>query len=185
MPFENFDWKALVRTVAPAIGTALGGPVGGLAVQAISNALLGTPDAPEEEIALAVARATPEQLLALKKADQDFAKEMRALDIDLERIAAGDRDSARKREAATGDKITPRVLAVVVVGGFLGMVAAVLLGKVSGISDPVAAGMIGTLIGYVSAKADQVVSYYFGSSAGSAAKNATLDKLAMQKGERQ
>jgi hypothetical protein len=63
-----------------------------------------------------------------------------------------------------GNRATPRWLAGIIVGGFLGMVWYVLSGK--------AAGMIGTLIGYVSAKADQVVSYYFGSSAGSAEKNA-------------
>jgi uncharacterized membrane protein YeaQ/YmgE (transglycosylase-associated protein family) len=173
----NFDWKALVRTVAPVIGTALGGPLGNLAAQTLSNVLLGTPDGTEEQISTALASATPDQLLALKKADQEFAVRLRELDVDLERIAAGDRDSARKREASVGDKLTPRVLSIVVVGGFLGMVAAVLMGRVTGITDPTAAGMIGTLIGYVSAKADQVVSYYFGSSAGSAAKSETLDKI--------
>ena len=33
-----------------------------------------------------------------------------------------------------------------------------------------AGAVIGTLIGYVSAKAEQVIAYYFGSSAGSKAK---------------
>jgi hypothetical protein len=36
------------------------------------------------------------------------------------------------------------------------------------------AGLVGTMIGYASAKADQVVSYYFGSSAGSKAKDETI-----------
>jgi hypothetical protein len=37
--------------------------------------------------------------------------------------------------------------------------------------------MVGTLIGYASAKADQVVSYYFGSSAGSDRKNVLIDRM--------
>ena len=65
----GFDWKALVRTVAPVIGTALGGPIGNLAAQAISTVFLGTPDGTEDQIAEAVARATPEQLLALRQAN--------------------------------------------------------------------------------------------------------------------
>lgn len=174
MAWDREDWKNLVRTVAPGLATALGGPLAGAAVQTISNAVLGKPDGTEEEVAVAVASGGADALLKLKEAENTFAVKMKELGVDLEKVHAGDRNSAREREVKTGDVWTPRLLAATIIGGFLAMVASVLLGKVSGITDPVAAGMIGTLIGYVSAKADQVVSYYFGSSAGSAAKTDLL-----------
>jgi hypothetical protein len=168
------DWKAIVGAVAPALGTALGGPLAGLAVSTISDALLGKPNGTDAEIAVALKAGGPDALLKLKEADQHFAVRMRELDIDLERINQADRGNAREREAKTGDRATPRALAGIIVGAFLGMVWYVLSGRVEGLKDPVAAGMIGTLIGYVSAKADQVVSYYFGSSSGSSEKTALL-----------
>lgn len=127
-------------------------------------------------LATALQAGGPDALLRLKQADQAFAVRMQELGIDLERVHANDRADARGREVKTGDKATPRVLAGLIVGGFLLMVWFVLAGHVGGLKDPVAAGLIGTLIGYVSAKADQVVSYYFGSSAGSAEKTALLGK---------
>ena len=88
----------LVKTVAPSIATAVGGPLAGMATKMISEALLGKPDGTEDELLQAAKNATPEQLLALKKAEQDFAIKMRELDIDLERISNEDRNSARNRE---------------------------------------------------------------------------------------
>jgi len=96
---------------------------------------------------------------------------MKELDVDLERIAAGDRAGARKREQSVGGWANP-VLAGFVVAGFFASVYAVLGGFV--VADTVNAGMIGTLVGYVSAKADQVVSYYFGSSSGSKSKDGLI-----------
>jgi len=174
MAWNREDWKNLVKTVAPGLATALGGPLAGAAVQTISTAVLGKPDGTEEEVAVAVASGGADALLKLKEAENAFTIKMKELGVDLEKVHAGDRNSAREREVKTGDVWTPRILAATIIGGFLAMVASVLLGKVTGITDPVAAGMIGTLIGYVSAKADQVVSYYFGSSAGSAAKTDLL-----------
>ena len=171
------DWKSIVSTVAPWIGTALGGPLGGMAVSAIADAL-GLSDKAEETIKQALSGASPEQMLAIKNADQSFALQMQELGFkqvkDLEAIAADDRKDARDREVKTGDNLTPRVLAAVIIIGFLMMVWYVLSGQVAMLKDPIAAGMIGTLIGYVSAKADQVVSYYFGSSAGSRDKTSLL-----------
>jgi hypothetical protein len=170
------DWKSLLGSVAPTLATALGGPVAGLATKALVGVLGLGEGAGEKEISKAIAGASPETLLALKKADQDFAVQMKTLDIDLERIAAGDRDSARKRESAVNDW-TPKILAGVIVGGFLGTVYLVLAGYVEGLKDPMTATLTGTLIGYVSAKADQVVAYYFGSSASSRSKDATIASL--------
>ena len=67
----------LVRTVAPSIASAVGGPLAGMATRAISEALLGKPDGTEEELTQAVATATPEQLLALKQAENEFSIKMR------------------------------------------------------------------------------------------------------------
>lgn len=166
----------LVRTVAPTIASAVGGPLAGMATRAISEALLGKPDGTEQELEQAAATATPDQLLALKKAENDFAVRMRELDIDLERIANEDRNSARNREIQTKDWM-PRILAFVVVGGFMITVFLVLLGYVEGMRDPLMATTVGTLIGFVSAKCEQVVAYYFGSSAGSKAKDEAMNRM--------
>lgn len=167
---------SLVRTVAPSLASAVGGPLAGMAVRTISDALLGKPDGTEDELAQAAAKATPEQLLALKKAEQDFAIKMRELDIDLERLSNEDRNSARNREIQTRDWM-PRILAFVVVGGFMLTVFLVLLGHVDGMKDPLMATTVGTLIGFVSAKCEQVVAYYFGSSAGSKAKDEAMSHM--------
>lgn len=165
------DWKKIVGTVAPTIATALGGPVAGMAVRAVSEAL-GLPEgATKDDAALALASATPEQLAALKKADQDFALEMRRLDIDVEKISADDRDSARKREMSLGNaaSIGVNAMAFTILCGFFYAVHWVLTGEMP--ADPNKQMLIGTVVGYVSAKADQVVSYFFGSSSSSARKD--------------
>lgn len=170
------DWKSIVAAVAPGLATALGGPLAGVAVSALSQELLGKPDGTQDEVGAAISTGGIDALTRIKAADQAFAVRMRELDIDVERIHQTDRADARGREAKTGDRWTPRVLAGVIVGGFLSVVWYVISGRVEALRDPVAAGLIGTMIGYVSAKADQVTSYYFGSSAGSAEKNALLVK---------
>lgn len=174
----KIDWKKIVGTVAPALATALGGPLAGVAVKTIATQILGKPDATEQEVEAAILGADPQTLIRLKELDQEFKTTMINAGIKLEEIAAADRNSARQREVQAGDHWTPRVLASVVVGGFLACVYAVLSGYVNGLDDPAVVGIVGTLIGYTSAKADQVVSYYFGSSASSKAKDDTISTIA-------
>lgn len=165
------DWKNVIGTVAPWIATALTGPLGGMAVGALADAL-GLSDKTESAIKQALSGATPEQMLAIKQADQNFAVRMQELGFQnvqaLEKIAADDRDSARKREISVQD-YTPRILAYLIIGGFLGMAYGVLFKQMS--ADSVLAG---TIIGYLSAKAEQVAAYYFGSTAGSRQKTELL-----------
>ena len=174
----KFDWKKLVGTVAPTLATALGGPLAGVAVKTIATQLLGNDKATEQEVAEAMAGADPQTLIRLREIDAEFKKTMTDAGIQLEKIAADDRASARNREAATHDSWTPRILATVVIGGFLWCVYAVLSGYIKELKDPMIATLVGTMIGYTSAKADQVVSYYFGSSASSKAKDETISTIA-------
>ena len=164
------DW---LKQIAPTIATAMGGPLAGMAIKAISEALLGKPDGTEEELAQAATKATPEQLLALKKAENDFALQMRELDIDLERIAGADRDSARNREIKTKDW-TPKLLAGGITIGYFGVLFYMLTHGLptTGGSEAmlVMLGTLGTAFG-------GVMAYYFGSSAGSKEKTEALSRM--------
>jgi len=104
----------LIENVAPTIATALLGPVGGMAVKALSTALLGHPDGSEDDIRTALATATPDQIAAIKKIDADFKVQMKSLDIDLVRIAASDRASARDMAVGT-HSLTPSIMSYVIV----------------------------------------------------------------------
>jgi hypothetical protein len=170
-----FDWRALVKSIAPTIGTALGGPLGGVAGLALAK-VLGVPDASagdDSALAAAVQGANPEQLLALKKADQDFALQMQKLGFEnlqaLEAIAAGDRASAREREIKTADW-TPKVLGMAITLGFFGLLFWLMRHEVPAASKDILNVMLGSLgTAWIS-----VVTYYFGSSAGSARKDEIL-----------
>jgi len=73
--------KGILGAVAPTIGTALGGPMGGMAAKMIAEAL-GVDNDPKK-IEKAIQAATPEQLAELKKIDADFDVKMKELDVDL------------------------------------------------------------------------------------------------------
>ena len=73
--------KSLLGAVAPGIGQALGGPLGGAAAQAIAGALGCGTD--EKSITAAVQKATPEQLTQIKTAELDFQARMKELDVDI------------------------------------------------------------------------------------------------------
>lgn len=171
MPDFFDDALSVLGQLAPGIATAIGGPLAGMAVQALTGALGMGEGASKEDVLRAVAGASPEQLAAIKKADQDFAVRMKELDIDIYALDQADRASARDREAKVGGLANP-VLATFVMAGFFGVSAAVIFGNAG--ADPATSTIVGAIIGYASAKADQVVSYYFGSSAGSKRKTEAM-----------
>jgi hypothetical protein len=164
---KNFG--PLLGQLAPSIATALGGPLAGVAVKTLSNALFGHENGTEEQISEAMASATPDQLAAIKKIDADFKVQMKSLDIDLERIAAGDRDSARKMQSETKDWV-PKVLAIVITLGFFGILIWMLLNGMPKTGTEALLMMLGAL----GTAWTGVVNFYYGSSAGSKAKNDIL-----------
>jgi hypothetical protein len=143
------DWMKLVSTVAPWIGTALGGPLGGMAVEAAANAL-GLTDKTVDSVKQALAGVTPEQMLALKQADQNFALQMQALGFknvaDMEAIAAGDRDSARRMQTAKPSPV-PALLTCFVVGAFTATLVLLLKFDVPATNRDIVVYMIGQLSG--------------------------------------
>lgn len=175
------NWKDVVGKVAPTLGAALLGPLGGAAAEVIAGAL-GLNEKTEEAIKNALSGTTPEQLLALKKADQEFAVRTQELGLKREElsfgfereqlvVAAGDRDSARKREMAVGDKTT-RNLAYMITVGFFGVLATLMFADVSTQNESILYVMLGAL----GAAWSGVIAYYFGSTAGSRYKTEMLAK---------
>ena len=87
--------KKAVAKAAPKIAEQLGGPLAGAAVSAIARAIFGKEGATEEELAEALPHAGADQLIALKRAENEFRIALRAAALDEERIDAGDLASAR------------------------------------------------------------------------------------------
>lgn len=164
------DW---LKEIAPLIGAALGGPLGGAAASFIASQLgleAKTIEAVSE--VLNSGKMSPEQITSIKLAEIEFQRFLQSKDIDLEKINAGDRSSARDRESKTGDTLTPRMLACAVTLGFFGVLSWLLVvGKpdVGGDALLVMLGALGSAWG-------AIVSYYFGSTAGSLAKTQLLAK---------
>lgn len=167
----KFDWKSVVKTVAPALGTALGGPMGGMATRAIAGVLLGDEDAAEDAVEQAVKTANPDMFLKLKEADNAFAVKMKELSVDLEKINQEDRSSAR--EMATKTTLLPQmVLSGIFILGYVAVLYSVFSGGVGINAEDRPMAMI--LVGMLSAGVTQILNFFFGSSSGSKEKTAIL-----------
>jgi hypothetical protein len=163
------DWLSTLKQLAPTVASAILGPLGGIAVAAIGS-VLGVSDATQDKIAEVIknGQLTPEQIGEIKKLEMQYQENERERGFKYAELEFKDRDSARAREVGTKDN-TNKILAFVVIGAFLAMVGATLLGYAK-----VESVLAGTLVGYLSAKAEQVLAYYFGSSSGSKAKTDLL-----------
>jgi hypothetical protein len=188
------DWTSVIAKLAPMIATGLGGPLAGGAVSAIESVFGLTPaaeatiDDRKVSIGTAIQNATPDQLNALTKADNDYKLAMATAGFknqaDLEGIAL------RRDQAVLADVVDARKsnasnpvvmrLAIVVLVTFAVIMGAVLWGcyglLIGGITVKdvavVAAvsGLVGSVVGYVAANAQTVINFIFGGSLGSEKK---------------
>ena len=126
--------KTVIGTVAPSLGTALGGPMGGMAVNLVTKALGIDVKSSPKQLQAAVEQATPEQLAALKKVETEFEVRMKELDVDLFKLVA--------------------------LFGFVGYIFLVTLQPPSENSDTIVSLVLGYLGGLVSG----ISSFYFGAS---------------------
>ena len=162
------DW---LKTIAPTIATAMGGPLAGMAVDAIGNAL-GMKDATKEQVKdlLASGTLTSDQMASIKQADANLKVRMKELEIDMEKVHAGDRNSAREMAARTGDVWTPRVMALVVFLVWGAVNYKLFNGTINSDMRELVARALGTLDAVLMA----VIYYYYGSSSSSAAKTEAM-----------
>jgi hypothetical protein len=160
-----------LKQIAPTAATLLGGPLAGMAVDAIGKAI-GLSDATKEQVKDALSSGTlnADQMAAIKQAEADLVLKVKQLDIDMEKVHAGDRASARDMAVKTGDVLTPRIIALVVFIVWGAVNWKLFNGTISGDMRELVARALGTLDGTLLA----VVYYYFGSSSGSKDKTDSL-----------
>lgn len=180
------DIKAVIRQIAPIAAGLIGSPLAGVAVKVLGDAI-GMTSPTQERVVAAIqsGSVSPEQLAAIRQADGALKVRLAELGLDHEKIEADTTkaylaDTQQARTVHAGDRgvfwlgiaiLTTFALDVVatfwliysiLTGGLqikdVGMIAAVF-------------GILGTLNGYVAANAQQVISYYFGSSRGSNEKS--------------
>ncbi len=171
------DILKILTTVAPTLAATAIGPLGPVAVSALESALglqpSGDLPARQDAVAAAIAGASPETLLALKKADQDFQVRMTELGFaDAEaiaKLAGDDRASARAREQTVRDS-TPKILAYMITVGFFGLL---LLISFRPLPDK-STSIIDIMTGALGASWVSVCGFYYGSSSGSERKTELL-----------
>jgi hypothetical protein len=195
----SFDFIAAIKNVAPILASTFGTPLAGLAVKALVGFIPDSADAKavqdahaSDPVSGAVTKlgSLLEQgkiaIADIAKAEMAHAETMAQLGYkntyDLEKIAADDRDSARKRQIEMKDR-TPAHLAYMIIGGFFAFAIAQLvamLGYPEAVTKIPPQGwvVIGNISGYLAAEAKAAAGYFFGTSASSRDKDQTLADIA-------
>lgn len=158
----------LLKSAAPALATAVAGPLGGVALKAIAGKL-GVEDSVE---------AVTKHL----QANPMDAEKLAEIDVKKLEMEMKDRQDARNREIqlATNDsvpfinKIVTPVLALGVVTLSFILFAVLIFVNVT----PEAKDILIYILGVLSAAVTQILSYYFGSSQGSKDKSNEIKALA-------
>ena len=156
-----------LKTLAPTVATALGGPLAGMAVSAIAKAIGCSPD--EVQDVISSGKLTAEQVASIQLAELELKKQAQSMNLDFAKLIAEDKQSARDMQIATKSWI-PALLAVFVTIGFFG----ILLGLMTEHFKTSDALML--MLGSLATAWTGVMAFYFGSSASSQAKTELLAK---------
>lgn len=159
------DW---LKQIAPTIATALGGPLAGMAVSAVSKAIGVDEDKVQDMISSNKLNA--DQVAQLKLAEIELQRQAQELGLNFEKLAVDDRKSAREMQATTRSMMPP-ILAAAVTVGFFGIMILMFFNQIDS-NNPAILMMLGSL----GTAWTGIIAYYFGSSAGSQAKTEMMAK---------
>ena len=180
------NFREILKTIAPIAGSLIGGPLGGMAGKVLGDAI-GMKEPTIERIASAISTGSlsPEQVVAIRNADAALQIRLKELGLDEKKLEKEAeemylRDTQSARVAHAGDSgvfwLGMAVLIVMLIDtvATFWLVYAILteglrikdVGVVAAVF-----GILGTLNGYIAANAQQVLSFYFGSSRGSQDKS--------------
>ena len=154
-----------IESIAPTIASCLGGPLAGLAVEAVSKAIGVDPSAVQDTINSG--KLTADQIASIQSAEIALKAKAQEMSLDFEQLAVQDRKSARDMQT-TNKSFVPPLLALIITLGFFGILIGMMTGKVTS-SDALM-----LLLGSLGTAWTGVISFYFGSSASSQNKDALL-----------
>lgn len=155
------DW---LKTIAPTIATALGGPLAGMAIEAISSAIGIDPKDVKQTIA--EGKLSADQIASIKTAEIELKARAQELGLDFAKLAVEDRKSARDMQVATRSLVPP-LLAILVIAAW-GFVQYFLM---TNVIDPSMRELVARVLGTLDGAVIMILSFYFGSSSGSQAKD--------------
>ena len=160
------DWLKTIKTVAPTVAAALGGPLAGEAVAALIGIVGG---AGQEDVRKAIesGRLTAEQISQLRQLELQFQENERERGFKYAELALKDRDSARQANVAGGTQKALFGLSVVLLVLCLGTEVTVL---VKGLPQGTSELVVGRVLGLLDAIAMTVLAYWYGTSSSSAVK---------------
>jgi len=164
------DWKDLVKSVAPVLGTALGGPFGGMASKWLAGELLGDENASEGALEQAISAASPDTFLQLKTMEQSFKVRMKEIGLNEKQLEVDNTKDARKLFSV--DKRPQIVLSAIFIGGYFGLIYALVSGSVMIPDDQQI--LVTALIGVLTAGVSNIMQFWFGSSSGSKDKTTAM-----------
>ena len=160
------DW---LNQIAPGIATALGGPLAGLAVTAISKAL-GI-DEKDVQKTIETGKLSAEQLASLKQAEMELQAKAQELGLNFEKLATDDRKSAREMQVST-KSFVPALLSILIVVGWSMVQYFLLTHIIAQEMRELVARVLGTLDGALML----VLGFYFGGIHNSQETNEMLHK---------
>jgi len=160
------DW---LNQIAPGIATALGGPLAGLAVTAISKAL--NIDEKDVQKTIETGKLSAEQMMSLKQAEMDLQAKAQELGLNFEKLATDDRKSAREMQVST-KSFVPALLSILIVVGWSMVQYFLLTHIIAQEMRELVARVLGTLDGALML----VLGFYFGGIHNSQETNEMLHK---------
>ena len=162
-------WLETLKSLAPTVATALGGPLAGAAVSALGS-ILGVEQPTQDSIARLFkdGQLSQDHLAQIRKLELDYQNQEKERGFKYAELEFKNQDSARQMQIATHSKM-PAILTILVTIGFFGILTLLFFHPELKGSE-----IVMVMVGQLSAVWAGCVSFYTGTTFGSANKNALL-----------
>jgi len=138
-----------------------------MALEAVSKAIGVDPS--EVQNTINSGKMTAEQIASIQTAEIALKARAQEMGLDFEKLAVADRSSARQMQISTGSFVPPTLSIMIVVAW-----SAVQYFLLTHVIDPSMRELIARVLGTLDGALMLVLSFYFGSSSGSQAKDTML-----------